>query len=253
MLKQERWSNIMKLCKQHTEVTVDQLVAELDASPATVRRDLQKMEDLNMISRFHGGARINQIQYSEPSMIIKKVTNKKEKSAIALTAARQIKDNQMVFIDAGSSTFEMIQYINAKNITVVTNGIPHISLLINKEITTIVLGGALRASTEATTGRIAVEQLQDMYFDMAFVGTNGIHNKIGFSTSNEQEALLKKTAIEQSETTFILADHSKFNVICPEPFASLNDAIIITDDISDFKTNGIKYMCTNGKNNCYRD
>ena len=249
MSKQKRWSRIIESCKSRDHLSVDELVDILHVSPATVRRDLQQMEDLNMITRYHGGAKISGSQYDEPSMIIKSEANTAQKRQIAYLAAKQIRNNQMIYIDAGSTTYEMINYISVKNITVVTPGIPHLSILGKREIPTIVLGGAFRYSTEAVTGAQAAKQLEEMYFDIAFIGTNAIHEQIGFTTSNEMEAATKNMAIQRSKVSYILADSSKFNMLCPVKFANLDDAIILSDSIGDFDKEKIRYILTDGTTN----
>jgi len=249
MNKQKRWSAIVDACKTRESVSVDELVELLAVSPATVRRDLQEMEDLNVISRFHGGARISVSQIDEPAMVIKSDTNIAAKRKIALMASRLVKSNQMIYIDAGSTTYEMIQYLNAKNITVVTPGVPHLSVLGERNIPTVVLGGTLRWSTEAITGKQAIKQLESMYFDLAFVGTNGIHEQIGFTTSNEMEAETKSTAIHRAKKSYILTDSSKFNVLSPVRFAGLDEAIILTDSIPEFNTSKIRYQTISGDRN----
>lgn len=245
MAKQKRWTRILEELKRKDNISVNDLIDILNVSPATIRRDLQEMEDLKMISRYHGGAKINENQYVEPSMIIKSESNSDKKKKIAIIAARLVHDNQMIYIDAGTSTYEMIKYINAKNITVVTPGIPHVSLLSEKGFNTIILGGIARWSTQAITGNQALKQLEEYYFDTCFIGTNAIHERIGFTTSNEMEASTKQLAIDHSKDAYILADSSKFNKLCPVQFAKLNEATIICDEIKDFDLSLIKYISTN--------
>ena len=243
MIKQTRWIKIAQLCKEKDRVTVEELVQILHVSPATVRRDLQEMEDQSLIVRYHGGAKSRDNMFDEPCMIIKNVSNVDPKRHIAYKAASLIQDNKMIYIDAGSTTLMMLQYISAKNITVVTPGVPHLALLGEKGISTIVLGGTLRWSTQAITGRQAVRQLSEMYFDECFVGTNGIHSQVGFTTSNEMEAETKALAIHHSKQSYVLADHSKFNVLCPVRFADLKEAEIICDTVEGFDTSLIDYIC----------
>ncbi len=251
MNKQHRWNRIAELCKEKESISVEELVNELDVSPATIRRDLQNMEDLKIITRYHGGAKISYKQFEEPHMILKSETNVKEKQAVARRAAGLIKDNQMIYMDAGSTTFEMIRYIHARNITVVTPGVRHILELAAKNISVIVLGGPLRPETEAIAGRRSVEQIKTMYFDIAFIGTNGIHEKVGFTTSNESEAATKAAAISQTRVPFIITDSSKFFLLNPVRFAGLNDAIIITDSIpKQFLDLSVNYVLGNGSTNC---
>lgn len=247
MTKQFRWRLISETLTRQQTATVYELVELLHVSAATVRRDLQEMEDLNMISRFHGGARISSTQSVEPHMIIKSESNQKEKTAIAIRAAKLISDDQMVFLDAGSSTFDMIQYISAKNITVVTPGIPHLTSLYQRDISTIALGGPVRPGTQAIAGRLTVEMMEAMYFDVAFIGVNGIHDKIGFTTTNESEAATKQTAIERSTSPYILADSSKFNRLNPFAFGKLSDAVIVTTSMPEtFIEAGARYILTGG-------
>lgn len=250
MNRQQRWSKISDILKEKQSISTEELIRLLNVSPATVRRDLQDMEDLKIISRFHGGVKINAKQYDEPHMIIKSETNTKEKKAIAITAASLIKDHQMIYLDAGSTTLEIIQYIHAKNITVVTPGIRHILELAKKDINTIVLGGPLNPATEAVAGRNTVEQIRSMYFDIAFIGTNGIHEKIGFTTSSETEAATKSAAIKQSKAPYIVTDSSKFFLLNPVRFAEISDAVIISDSIpEEFKKLPLKYILSSGENN----
>ena len=247
MLKQNRWTTIINLCKSKPGVSVSELVELLQVSEATIRRDLYQMEELNMVTRYHGGARLSSDQSSEPPMLIKSGTNNNQKNLVARLAASRIQDNQMIYIDAGSSTYEMIDYITAKNITVVTIGIPHIEKLGNKKIRTIVLGGTIRWSTSAVTGHTALYQLDKLFFDVAFIGVNGIHDIMGFTTTNQQEAEVKEKVIKHSKTAYILTDSSKFHILCPEKFASLDEVIILSDGITDFDETSIRYILTNGK------
>lgn len=241
MIKQQRWSIILNLCEEKDEVDVSEFVLALKVSEATVRRDLQQMEDLDMITRYHGGAKINKLRNSEQPMIFKSETNSDSKRKVARLAASLIEDNQMIFIDAGSSTYEMINYITAKNITVVTTGIPHIQSLGLNSIRTIILGGSVRWSTQAITGNQALSQLNNLFFDKAFLGVNGIHQLHGFTTTNEQEAEIKSKIMSQSTDTYFLADHSKFNKLFPVKYADLKDGTILTDTITDFDSSTVLF------------
>jgi len=248
MKKQQRWGTIVNICHQNGKVDVRGLTQELHVSEATIRRDLQQMEDLNMIDRYYGGAKLNNDQYSEPPMVIKSETNNSQKESVGRMAAGLIRNNQMVYLDAGSAAYAMMRFITAKDITVTTVSIPNILYCGQKGISTIVLGGTLRWSTEAVTGNQTLKQLEDLYFDVAFIGVNGIHERVGFTTSNEQEAAVKLKVIEHSAVTYILADNTKFNKLCPVKYADLNQAIILSDDIPDgFSKDLIRYLLISGE------
>ena len=109
------------------------------------------------------------------------------------------------------------------------------------------MGGTIRWTTEAVTGNLTLRQLDDLFFDIAFLGVNGIHEKVGFTTTNEQEADVKAKVIAHSSSTFVLADGSKFNKLYPVKFSRLDQAVILSDEIPDFDRSQIRYQLTNGE------
>jgi DeoR family fructose operon transcriptional repressor len=248
MQKRKRWTAILEICRTRGTVSVNELVEELHTSPATIRRDLMELEDMNLVRRYHGGAKAV-VSAEEPGMFYKSEANTQAKRQIGLLAARMIKGNQLIYIDAGSTTMAMIPFINAKNITVVTSSISNLPLLGQKEIPTIVIGGMLRWSTQAVAGSMATESLSQYHFDLSFVGTNAVHDTVGFTTTNEEEAATKSLAIRNSKQAFILADSTKFNKLNPIRFARLEDAVVLADDIPNFDRSKLRYILTNGETN----
>lgn len=115
MVKQERWKIIIDLCTKNEKVYSEDLKIACKTSIATVRRDLQQMEDLKLVQRFHGGVMLNP-EANELPMLYRSNEQISEKTWIAKQAALQIKDNQTIYLDAGSSTYEMIPFIHSKNI-----------------------------------------------------------------------------------------------------------------------------------------
>lgn len=229
IMKQKRWSKILEICESNNIVSVNELINHLNVSEATIRRDLQNMEDNNLIVRFHGGAKLNENSNIEKSMSMKTLLNIEEKNYISTYAASLIKDGDIVFLDAGSTTYNLIDHIKAKDITIVTIGIPHLSKLSQKEIKTFVVSGFVKSSTVAVTGKETVNQISKMVFDIAFIGTNGIHTQAGFTTPEEYEGEVKSMVIEKSKESYILADSSKFNKLYFVKFATLDEVKVITD------------------------
>lgn len=229
MNQRERWKKILFLLQKQDHLSVGQLVEGLDVSQATVRRDLSQMEAEKLIQRYHGGVKaISGINDEEP-MKLKVFYNMLEKSAIGEYAAKLIHENDIVYLDAGSSTSQVIPFITAKNITVVTNGLPHAVALNKRGISTILLGGILKTNTEAVTGYIATKNLSTFNFDIAFLGANGVHKVFGFTTSNIDEGEIKTMAISHSEKAYVLADSTKMNKSYFISYAALKDATLITD------------------------
>lgn len=231
MLTQERQSRILSILNEHGSVTVTRLTEMLSASESTIRRDLTTLASEGKLNKVHGGATaINQEFIRLEDNIEEKLTkNTNEKMKIAEYASAQIKDDDFVFIDAGTSTLLMTTFLKGSKATFVTNGVDHAKQLAKNGCKTIVLGGQLKQSTEAIIGLVAAQNLQKYSFTKAFIGTNGISEKQDFTTPDTEEAILKAVAIERSFVTYILADSSKFDKVSAVTFAKLDDACIVTD------------------------
>ena len=152
-----------------------------------------------------------------------------EKDKIARYAATMINENDFVFIDAGTTTDRMIDYLDKKNVTYVTNGIVHAKKMIQRGFNVYMIGGLLRPSTEAAVGAAAIEAIRQYNFTKCFMGTNGIDPERGFTTPDIGEAAIKTAAMKQSYISFVLADHIKFGLISSITFAQVDEACIITD------------------------
>ena len=107
----------------------------------------------------------------------------------------------------------MIPFIKAKDIIVVTNGLTHVEILLQHGIRTFILGGDVKATTFATVGSNALDLLRKYRFDKVFLGMNGIDLNAGLTTPDEQEALIKETAMHLGQQTFVMVDKSKYDDI----------------------------------------
>ena len=217
MISEKRQNLILQELTQKDFLTLQDLVDRTGCSASTIRRDLSKLQNMGKLQRVHGGATIHQNRVKEPKLSEKRTQN-----------LRDIQDHECIFLDAGSSTFELIQYIEAKDITVVTNGMTHVEELLKHGIKTLMVGGQVKPTTMATVGANALETLRRYCFDRAFIGMNGIDVKYGLTTPDEQEALIKETAMKLSNHKYVLVDQSKFNQIYFARVPILDGLSIIT-------------------------
>ena len=95
------------------------------------------------------------------------------------------------------------------------------------------VGGELKSSTEAVVGSEAMQTLRKYHFTKGFFGTNGVTKKAGFTTPDANEAMVKKTAIEQCQKKYVLCDHSKFGEVSSVTFLAFTGADVITDRIAE--------------------
>ncbi|MGM0124077.1 DeoR family transcriptional regulator, fructose operon transcriptional repressor [Enterococcus sp. AZ194] len=232
MLTDERKQRILQLLEQSSIVKSQDLMLAFDVSESTIRRDLQELEDDGLLERIHGGAKKSQKLSYEQAMSEKTFKNIQEKKFIATLAVAEINEGDIIYLDAGSTTLEMIPLLKdfSTSITVVTNSVQHASQLVELQIPTIILGGAIKLSTDAVLGSTSIKQLAQLRFNKVFMGMNGAHLDFGYSTPDPEEAALKQLAMKQSEEVFVLLDHTKFNKVTFSKVASIEKATIITDN-----------------------
>ncbi|RDW20234.1 DeoR family transcriptional regulator [Oceanobacillus arenosus] len=231
MLTEERYAFILNELKHNGIVKMHELMMALQCSESTIRRDLDQLEKNGELRRVHGGAKRIYRLDDELSNNEKTLKNVQEKVAIAKLAASLIEKNDIVFIDAGTTTLAMIDYIENGNITVVTNGILHASLLTDRNITTYLIGGKIKPSTKAIIGPTSFNELRNYRFNKTFLGINGIDREFGCTTPDPEEAALKSLAIKQASITYMLADQSKWNKVNFANVCDLEEVTIITDEI----------------------
>lgn len=235
MLTEERLQKIEQLVNEKNSVSLQEIMITLDISESTARRDLTLLDEQGILSKVRGGAMSLQGRYTTEDAPVdsRKDKNLKEKQMIARYAASLIEENDFVYLDAGTTTEWMIDYITAKNVVFVTNALSHAKKLSLAGYTTYILGGEFKATTEAVVGDEAVEGLQKYNFTKGFWGTNGITLKRGFSTPDMQEAMVKKVAMEHCANRYVLSDSSKFSQFSCVKFSDFANAFIITSDMVD--------------------
>ena len=229
----ERWNKILDLLDKEGSLSLKDLMEHCDVSEATVRRDLTNLEAKNLLFRTHGGAmKRSAARGSEDSVEVKRSDYLQEKREVARYICENIlQSGQTIYLDAGTSTYEMIEHLRDRKLTVVTNSTYHLPKLINNKIHTIILGGTIKHSTQAVIGSVAIEQLKKYSFDMCFIGCNGIDENFGVTTAEENESFIKATALRNSKKKYILADKSKFGHRKFQKFAELDDVIIVSYEI----------------------
>ena len=229
----ERWNKILDLLDERGSLNLKELMEHCNVSEATIRRDLTNLEDKNLLYRTHGGAmKRSAARGSEESVEAKRADFLQEKREVAKYICDNIlQSGQTIYLDAGTSTYEMIEYLRDRRITVVTNSTYHLPKLINNKIHTIILGGTIKHSTQAVIGSVAIEQLKKYSFDMCFVGCNGIDETFGVTTAEENEAFVKATALKNGKRKYILADKSKFGHRKFQKFAELDDVTIVSYEV----------------------
>lgn len=234
MLAEERLARIKERVNEQGSATLQELMEYLETSESTIRRDIVTLDSMGEIQKVHGGAVSVNTSYKMRDDEVKdrRVIHLEEKKLIAKYAAGLIKKDDFVYIDAGTTTELIIDYITEKNAIYVTNAVNHGCELAHRGCEVYLVGGKLKATTEAVVGAGAIETLSGYNFTIGFWGTNGIHRKAGFTTPDKEEAGVKHKALYHCKKPYILADASKFDSVSPVKFAEFEDAVIITEKIA---------------------
>ena len=212
-------------------VRLDDLVSLLDTSESTVRRDLDELESERKLHRVHGGAELPHSLQEEFTNQQKSIKNIQEKMQVARKAASLISNDDVIFVDAGTTNELLLGYLNQDNLTVVTNSIHHAAKLVDKNIQTIIIGGHVKKSTDASIGAVAYEQIKQLNFDKAFLGINGIDEDF-LTTPDMEEAVIKKTVIKNARKSYIVTDSSKIGRVSFAKVDKIENATIITNQSS---------------------
>ena len=212
-------------------VRLDDLVSLLDTSESTVRRDLDELESERKLHRVHGGAELPHTLQEEFTNQQKSIKNIQEKMQVARKAASLVSNDDVIFVDAGTTNELLLGYLNQDNLTVVTNSIHHAAKLVDKDIQTIIIGGHVKKSTDASIGAVAYEQIKQLNFDKAFLGINGIDEEF-LTTPDMEEAVIKKTVIENARKSYIVTDSSKIGRVSFAKVDKIENATIITNQSS---------------------
>ena len=233
MLTEERKLLILEEVNKRKSATVQELKDELGVSESTIRRDITALSREGRLVKVLGGAVALEKPPSseELSVLTKESINKDEKLRIAQYAASLIAPGDYVYLDSGTTTEYMTGFISEKKATYVTNAVSHAKDLVRKGLKVLLIGGELKENTEAIVGADAILHIQKYHFTKGFFGTNGVNMKLGFTTPDVREALVKRVAIENTQAggRFILADHDKFGKSSAVTFADFGGAVIITD------------------------
>jgi len=232
MRQTDRLSSILEQLAADGAVAVGELASRLGASPATVRRDLQLLEEQRMLSRTHGGAVARDVLYELP-LRYKAARHQGEKKRIAAEAAARVTDGSVIGFTGGTTTTEVARrVVDRRGITVVTNALNIAGeLAIRADVKLVVTGGTARAESYELVGPVAEQALERLNLDVAFVGVDGITVEAGLTTHHEVEAHTNRTMIDRARRVVVVTDSSKlgrvaFAQMCP--IDMVNE--LITDD-----------------------
>ena len=195
-------------------VRVEDLRRDLKVSVATVRRDLEAMEDEGRVRRVHGGAISMESRLEESGFDTKTGLASKEKHLIAAEAVKLISSGDSIFLDGGSTVMELASLLaDRSDITVVTNSLRAATELSNSRLRIILTGGELRLLSQTMVGPLTRAVLDKVRVDKAFMGTMGFSFGDGLTTTDPNEAFTKDLVQKQARQVILMADSRKWGKV----------------------------------------
>jgi len=215
MLPKPRHILMLDVLKAEPTVLVRDLAVRAGVSESTIRRDLAELETQGLVRRLYGGAVLENrttIQRELP-FEVRQTKNALEKRLIGERAARLVSDGDVIYLDAGTTTEEIVPHLlSRRHLTVVTNGLNITTALANvRHISTITIGGELNIDMQSFTGPLALEtfRLYQLRCDIAFLGAGGVSAQHGIMNQNLDGIVVKRQALATARTSVLVVDGSK--------------------------------------------
>jgi DeoR family transcriptional regulator of aga operon len=215
---------------------VAELSEHFGVSEVTIRKDLQYLEERNLILRTHGGAMRLDYLVNEQSLDEKSQKYQEQKVRIGRAAAALVKDGDSLILDAGTTVLQVVRHLRGKRrLTILTSSIMIATEVLRiPDAQLIMLGGPVRPNSAAVVGNYAEQMVRDHSFHKLFLAANGFDVERGLTTTDTLEAHLNRLMIASAMQTIAVFDSSKFGhqglcTICG--VESINT--IVTDSVSE--------------------
>ena len=216
---------IVALLENRGQVSVSELAAHFGVSSLTIRRDLEFLEEKQVVSRQYGTAKLLN-PLGRPSGSRQVRANK----AIAQEAARRVEDGDCLFINASATALGVISYITAQDVTVITNNGKALLLEGRPNVSMLLTGGEIRPPRASLTGQVALDYIKRVAATKCFLGVTGISANYGLTSATAPEPAINALMLERSREHIIVADSSKIGLTSSFQFGSIDEVdLLITD------------------------
>ncbi|USJ86181.1 DeoR/GlpR family DNA-binding transcription regulator [Lactiplantibacillus pentosus] len=235
----QRQKYILEQLSKNQNIRISDISDQLHISRETIRKDIYTLDNQGLVHAIRGGATLPE-SISETRYGKRQHEEVDEKKAIAQSALGLIHDGDSIFIDYGTTAFqiaEALKHSNLRNLTITTTSSFVVSALqFNKDIQMVVLGGSMRTSEGSLSGPITLANLHNIYADIGFFGCGGISLQAGITNHYVEEVEVSKKMMTHCRTTVVLADSTKFKKNAMYKTASISNVdVLITDSNIDKK------------------
>jgi DeoR/GlpR family transcriptional regulator of sugar metabolism len=212
LIPDQRREKLMRALHRDQVLSVAQVVDLLGVSHMTVRRDIAALERDGRAYSVPGGVRVASGQRSEPAFDDKSASEQPQKRAIALVAEKLLRDDMVVYLDAGTTTGALVGAIQERSgMTIITNDFAIVDQLIDRtHVDVIHTGGRLEHANRSAVGRLAAETLMRINSDIAFISASSWDLTRGLTTPSEAKVAVKQAALESTSEAVLVVTSSKY-------------------------------------------
>ncbi|NOT03811.1 MAG: DeoR/GlpR transcriptional regulator [Anaerolineales bacterium] len=225
LIPAQRRERIQEFLAIHQIARTADLCNLLETSEATVRRDLEWLEQKGILERTHGGAILSQRVIFEQEYQQRAQHYPEQKKLIGEFAASLIEEGDIVFINSGTTATQVLQHIRRDSrITVFTNNVSAVMDIGDPGFHYYLTGGEFQSRSNSLSGRFALDNLNLVYANKVILGVDGISLKHGCTVPSNAEAEVVRRMIDRTKgQVIIVADHSKWGAVSNFPVANIDE------------------------------
>ncbi|MCW5222684.1 DeoR/GlpR family DNA-binding transcription regulator [Verminephrobacter aporrectodeae] len=204
---------LLEEVRARKSATVEHLAETLGVTLQTVRRDVQRLAESGLLTRFHGGVRVPGSSVENLAHTQRETLNAESKTRIARAVARQLPNDCSLILNIGTTTEAIARaLLQHRGLRVITNNLNVAAILSgNPECEVIVTGGVVRTRDRGIVGEATVDFIRQFRVDIALIGISGLESDGSLRDFDYREVKVAQTIIEQAREVWLAADHSKFN------------------------------------------
>jgi DeoR/GlpR family transcriptional regulator of sugar metabolism len=251
LLSEPRRRKILDWIQEEGSARVRELAVAFQVSEATIRQDLERLEQEGQVTREHGGAFLNTVPTQVGTMTLHHQENMDQKRRIGTLAADLVKDGETIILDAGTTTTEIaLRLVSRRNLTVITNAL-NIAIILGAVPGNAVHmpGGQFKAPTLSLSGDKSVEYFRNIFAGKLFLATAGVALDAGLTYPSFADLQLKEAMIKAASRVYLVADSTKINKSSFTRLGSLEmihafitDSGISEADANAFRGRGIEML-----------
>lgn len=234
--RKNRLNQMVSAIVENTSLDVHALSEMFGVSEATIRRDLDVLEQQRLVHRTHGGATTHAAFHDLP-LSYKTAQDLPEKRRIAERALSCLEDARVIGMTGGTTMGELAARLSsaAEGLTVVTNALNIAAdLASNPKMRVFAAGGEVRESSQEAVGHSAETFLSGYNLDVAFIGVDGVDAKAGCTNYDPVGARVNAVLRQRARFSAVLADATKISRVALAPVCAMSEVdLLITDTRAD--------------------